>query len=131
MRCPDCEKFVSYAGEEEPEQELIELNDGEIQAEVRIHKDCAECGSELKEATLNMQAELSAAFQAAHQGAGHDLQIDETPQWIATERTEGKGRGLKTFYGASAAVTVKCSCGASEEVAVEDDIPASTMDELS
>jgi len=55
MRCPDCNKFVSFE-ENEPEVESIDVDgDRNVTATVRIVNSCGECGQELKEATLDME----------------------------------------------------------------------------
>ena len=57
MRCPDCNKFVGNE-ENEPEVESVEVDDeGHVNAEVRIVNACAECGTDLTEATLSMDGE--------------------------------------------------------------------------
>lgn len=66
-------------------------------------------------------------FEAAHESCELEIAVDTE----LTSRTEGKGRGLKTFYGYHAVLSVKCSCGhvfADEEHG--DDMQASQMDEL-
>lgn len=54
MRCPDCQKMVSY---DEPQLELQDedISGGEFSCNVRIILPCAECGGELKECTLEFQ----------------------------------------------------------------------------
>jgi hypothetical protein len=47
-----------------------------------------------------------------------------------TSRTEGKGRGLKTFYGYHAVIRVTCACGHFEaEGEASEDMQASCMEE--
>lgn len=60
----------------------------------------------------------------------HELEIEEESS-ERTNRTEGKGRGRKTFYGASVEYRVNCSCKGFEFAGIlEDDIQASGMDDL-
>lgn len=66
-RCPDCNKFVSYDdGDVDVQSEDVES--GEVRVEVRIVKTCAECGTELREATLD----LSHAFEHDCESPTHD-----------------------------------------------------------
>ena len=55
MRCPDCNKFVSF-DEADPEVNTLGIDeDGQVNAEVRIVNTCADCGTELKEITFEME----------------------------------------------------------------------------
>jgi uncharacterized protein (DUF983 family) len=139
MRCPDCQKFVSYSGDETPELDgSIELDEstGSITATVRIHKDCGECGTELKEATLELEASADDAFMKAHgpdAEGEHELQFDEMAEPEATETRDNPGRPAryqKTLFGATLDVTVTCStCGDETHVTLADSVPASSLDE--
>lgn len=136
MRCPDCNKFVSY-DEADPEVNDLEISDdGTVTAEVRIVNTCGGCGQDLKEATLDFSEEVDVS---AHSGEGHDLSVEES----SCERTQRSGyfkkgvfvpaggRYAKTFYGASLSYTVTCSCseGFKIEGVLEDDVQASGMDD--
>jgi hypothetical protein len=60
MRCPSCQKFVSYG---EPEVEVTdyaeEADDDTVTAEVQVSLACQECGEALKEATLEAQGQVA------------------------------------------------------------------------
>jgi hypothetical protein len=74
MRCPDCNKFVSF-DEADPEVNDLDVSDnGSVTASVRIVNTCAECGTELKEAMLELE---ESPDLAAHIGEGHTLSIGE------------------------------------------------------
>lgn len=132
-RCGDCNKFVSY-DQQDPEVEDLEVSDsGEVTAAVRIVNACDQCGTELRESTLEMSVDLSERL-AGHLGSdegAHELAAEETSS-ERTERQEGRGRGARTFYGAKVEFKVTCSCGELEEVTgdLEDDVQASSMDEV-
>lgn len=128
-RCPDCAKFVSLE-QGEPEVNELTLDDGMITATVRIANCCAECGTEVTEADLEWEAELEGDV-SGHEGDGHALKIDEA-DCAPTMRTEGKGRGTKTFYGAEISYSVTCSCGKLGEItgSLNDDVQASDMENL-
>ena len=67
-RCPDCNKFVSYDEDYEPEVSDEAVNiDGEgedatatITATIRIALPCAECSTELAETSLDWEYEITA-----------------------------------------------------------------------
>lgn len=156
MRCPDCNKFVSNDAESDPEVEEIEITEeptaavppnaeegsgavdshpGQVTARVRITVNCAECSTELKEHNFETEAELPEAV-VDHVGEGHELSVEEESS-ERTERSEGKGRGTRQFYGYQLTAKVTCSCGklgedgAGEELVFEDDVQSSHMNELS
>ena len=139
MRCPDCNKFVSF-DEADPEVNTLEINeDGVVTAEVRIVNNCAECGTELKEATLEMEHDHSAECEE-HKGDGHELSVEES----SSERdsrsgyfkkgvfTPAYGRYAKTLYSATVSYVITCSCSDEWKVEgdVSDEIQASHMDEM-
>jgi phage FluMu protein Com len=128
MRCPDCNKFVSY---DEPQCELgsVEIIDNELLANVTVTLNCAECGTTLKDAEIETSATIE-----------HTCIEDVKKEWNKTEpfkegseqyeivddgepfgesRTQtidrnGKpiksSRYMKTFYGFSMESEIKCNC---------------------
>src|SRR4051812_40034489 len=119
MRCPDCQKFVSLEMQD-PEVSNLEVehippettDQGvphmfRITGEVRIVRNCAECGRELKEATLEIDQEVELgedvpARDWAEFAKVHDLDnayVDESPAVDQIE--EGGGRYAKSYFGAS------------------------------
>jgi hypothetical protein len=139
MRCPDCNKFVPLDTEGDPEVELeADETTGEVTGTVRIVNACGECGAELTEAVFDVDVDFPAAeahtVEMAKQdpedkGEAHVLELED-PSADRTDRSEGKGRGTKTFYGAEADLVVKCRCGFTETKPWSDDIQASHMDEM-
>lgn len=132
MRCPDCTKFVSMETGD-PEVNNVEVDDsGHVTAEVRIVRNCADCGTELKSADFTLEGDVDAEFADAHSGEGHTLEAEEGDS-EATERSEGRGRGLRSFYGVELQVNVKCGCKAEEadetSITLADEMQASAMDE--
>lgn len=153
MRCPDCNKFVSLELGEEPEAEL-EVSDGVVTGTVQIVRNCADCGTELKEATFDVEVTLPTLVEHANEIAAarearekehkdkevagetpsmdededeHDMEV-EVDECQATE--EGGGRYKKSYYGVDVTFTAKCSCGKEEQGSFEDKIAASHMDEV-
>lgn len=104
-RCPSCERFVSIdIGE--PEVEELDIDEATIYCKIRLTKCCTECGEELEEAIL--ETEESEVTFCNHEGS---LEIEEDGV-ESYDRTEGKGRGMKTFYGAIVGYKVTCDeCG--------------------
>jgi len=129
MRCPDCNKFVGNE-ENEPEVESVEVDDeGHVNAEVRIVNACAECGTDLTEATLSMDGEAD-TIPCSCKPEDRELEAEEAGSERSV-RIEGKGRGTKTFYGATLDVTVRCGkCNKEWTVTMEDEIQASGMDQV-
>jgi hypothetical protein len=125
MRCPSCCRFVALDTDVEPELDLAASADG-VSVSARIINACAECGEELREATLEMHCEVDLA---AHE----DHELEASAEAERTSRTEGRGRGTKTFYGCSGVAVVRCACRKEplvENLTFADDIQASSMDEL-
>ncbi len=137
MRCPDCNKFVGLDTEAEPEVDLdVDLETGEVTGSVRIMNACQDCGTELTEATFDVDEEFPEAEEHlkkyADPDAGdekHELEMEDALS--RDERSQGKGRGTRTFYGALGTITVKCSCNKSWSKDWSDEVQASHMDELS
>jgi len=125
MRCPDCSKFVSLELQE-PEENSAEFDPqtGTIEAEYRLVRNCADCGTELKETTISLSGEVDVA---EHQGEGHEL----TAEFTAEATEDGGGRYAKSYFGVSCICTVTCSCGELDEnVDMSDKVAASEMEEL-
>lgn len=127
MRCPDCNKFVSMDSDVDPEAEDPEIDaaSNSATASVRIVNACADCGTELKDATLELEFTLDDADK--HDEEGHELEGEI--ECDRTSRSTGKGRGTRTFYGVDAKLTVTCSCGWTCEATTSEEVQASSMDE--
>lgn len=132
MRCDQCNKFAAYDDSTEPEVDLnFDADTGDVNAQVRIVLTHDECGQELKEASFDFEETVPSEILAEHKGDGHDLDIDQGNAELTT-RGEGRGRYMKTFYGALVEVSVTCECS-QEPIwshCFEDDVQASHMDEL-
>lgn len=140
MRCPDCSKFVSLEmSDPEIDGELEIDEEGTVTGSVRIVRCCAECGTELKEATLDFEwAPPEADIK------GHINKEGEDKHSLAVEEDgiegleEGGGRYAKSYYGATVNFRVTCSCDEAKEIAdrwtldgtMSDKIAASHMEEM-
>jgi hypothetical protein len=89
MRCPDCNKFVSFE-QGEPEAEL-EASGASLTGTIRIVLTCQECSTELKESTFDVEQDLQddaeSAIIAALSGLTPSVTAtdEERQAWDATE----------------------------------------------
>lgn len=136
-RCNDCNKFVSYDTETEPEENSADEapdSDGVVNCEVRISNNCAECGTEMREASFDLSFDFSGAEFDNHKPQEEDEEESEHELEVSIDyerdvRTEGSGRRLRTFYTVRATAHLSCKCGWSDSRTAEDEIQASAMDE--
>lgn len=147
MRCPECNKFATYAEPDEPEANLEVDDEGRVSGDVRVVLTSECCGAELKEALFDVadKLEVMEAFKKHKADAkakddeantpederdDHELELEEEVE--SSTRTEGKGRRAKEFRGYHATLTIKCSCGETIEDGAEisDDASVAHMDEL-
>ena len=125
MRCPDCNKFVGIEMAD-PELDLSLLED-EVSGSVRLVQTCAECGTELAEAELNIEI----PFEFKH-SEGCDGQLELSDEEASnSDRFEGKGRGARHFYGVDFTATVSCpKCGVKQMIEGSDEEQSSSFDQL-
>jgi RecJ-like exonuclease len=140
MRCPDCNKFVSFDTDTEPEVDDLEVDEsGRVTGTVRIVNTCAECGAELKEATFDLEIDLVNECEDHVNEEGkdspHSLEV-ESDSAERTEREDGKpgtpARYRRHYYGAEVRVTVTCDCDTAFKAEGEwsDDVQGSGMEEM-
>ena len=151
MRCPDCNKFVAY-DEAEPEidDDSPEVGDGNISFNVRIVNNCADCGTELKEASFDPEVSFDEEIIKAHTGNDHELSVEISdaervqdsepkPKQVKDRKTGEikmkypNPRYVKTLYGFACDVYLYCKCTPDvslETLHAEDYVTASGMDEL-
>jgi hypothetical protein len=141
MRCPDCNKFVPFDTETDPETDVSVDDDGAVSGTVRIVNTCEECGQELKDTTFDVDVDLSAEFaehKKEHPKEKHNLTLDFEPS--RTDRMENKDRRGKTIknsrymkhmYGAEGEIILTCSCDKWEHRETwSDEVAGSGMEEL-
>jgi DnaJ-class molecular chaperone len=63
MRCPQCNKFVSFDTDAEPEEESTDVDGTDFTATYRRVLMCAECGDELKEASIELTHDFDDAIE--------------------------------------------------------------------
>lgn len=145
MRCPDCGIFVSYGGDFEPEIDDEGINENELRGEVRVVLDCADCGGELKELSMEYEVEIEHDCPAAGTGAEneedhkdqYEIQSTSTQFTDRRQTTDRHGKPIRnpryqrTYYGAEITTTIKCNkCGEEFDVDTKVEDMASSFEEM-
>lgn len=149
MRCPDCNKFVSFDSDSDPEIELELSDEFNVTGTVRIVNNCSECSQELKDATFDVDVDFADDVHAHWKEhgwkgkgagpAGHremDLTDDGGSRSDEYQTTDRRGKPIrnpryqKHLYGATVTITVECECGETFEREWSDSVQASGMEEL-
>jgi hypothetical protein len=117
-------------GEIEVNEATIE--DKTVSVEVRIVRNSACCGDEMKEYTFNTDVEIEGDLAAKMDeilkaDANAEFEVEEEG---AEPLEEGGGRYAKSYYGFEMTVKVTHGGNTIGEVAVTDKVAASGMDEL-
>lgn len=142
MRCPDCEKMVSYG---DPEMEVLseEVDEnGSVSVTIRMALTCADCGIELKdnefELSTGVEHECSPKEgEKEEKEFEFELELDD-PEFIEDyqPKTDKKGkltpkRYQKHFYGVTIMGRVTCNrCGEELPIEMSDECQASGFNEL-
>lgn len=131
-RCSSCNKFVSLDDSSDADVGTLEIDEeGNISGDAHIENQCGDCGQEVTEADLELEGECKEAGEhvASEQKGLHEVSVEEEGQ-NRTQRSTGKGRGCRTFYGVEVECLVSCSCGATfKSVTAKGEVQASGMDE--
>lgn len=101
-RCENCNKFVSF---DDPEINVDsdDVNWGServinVTVSVCVNRNCSDCGSTLRTATFDIEHEIKLTPEDAPIAEGAEITLDlEDPE--ENSRSEGKGRGMKSFIG--------------------------------
>lgn len=130
MRCPSCNKFVSFDTEVEPEENSLEVDaEGNVEASYRRVLTCQECGEELKECEF----ELSHAIEAS-ECSSPEAGADKHHEWeVAADDVQPTETqvGRKTRYGVLVHVSATCNrCDATAEFDMADEASAGSFEEL-
>lgn len=96
MRCPDCNKFVSYSLDEEPEEngdfEASHENENTVKVTGEVDRplNCADCGTELKRGTLEFDIDVTINHteECEARSAGEWVDPDSDPEEDAPEEAE-------------------------------------------
>lgn len=145
MRCPDCNKMVSYG---DPEFEVLSEDvgeDGDVSSTVRMALTCADCGTELKDNEFELSAQVSHECleeklkerKEEDQGEGFELELDDpelTEEYKPRTNKQGKPvpmRYQKHFFGVKLTGKIICNrCGEEISVEMEDECQTSGFNEL-
>jgi hypothetical protein len=111
--------------------------EGTVTGQVRIVRVCAECGTELKEATLDLEQSVDIPDTHVNK-EGEDLHTLEVEEDGCEGIEEGGGRYAKSYYGAEVGFVVRCSCDEAKPLtdrwsvtgSMSDKVAASHMDEM-
>jgi hypothetical protein len=104
MRCPDCSKFVAFDTEVDPEENGDEAISGSsFTATYRRVLNCADCGTELKSAEIEVEIDLSGAENWTDDCLGSEealaaaeaCAVCAAPQANHTTEHEFKGSGVR------------------------------------
>lgn len=140
-KCPSCPQFTSKDTDTDPEGELEVDAIGVINGDIRIVNTCAECGTELEEATFQIEVDLSAQaaghFKVEHEDKEQELSVqfdvsrtDEISRKDRNGKPIANPRYQKRMYGVEGEVRLICDeCGVeiySEKFA--DSVQASGME---
>jgi hypothetical protein len=137
-RCNDCNKFVSLDTDVEPEETSSTLSfsgdestgiTADYDVDIRIVNNCADCGTELKDADLNVSGSFD-LDASEYEQEYRDQWYIEVEGLSRTERG-GAGRYDKKYYGFEGTVVLKDGNGEElERTEVSEDEQASGMNDL-
>ena len=121
--CPNCAKMVALEFQD-PEEESLELDveSRKVTGQVRIVRQCADCGTDMKEATLDLEVEIPKCC-----GKG----LEDEVELVLNRLEEGGSRYQKSYFGAEGEIKAKCKCGQPLAVQWSDKVAASEMEECS
>ena len=142
MRCPDCNKFVSFDTETDPELSEAVDADGIVMVETRIVNPCAECGTELTSAEfsveINLAKEVDTHRESCAKCKASDEDLSVTVEGSRNDRRQthdrnGKpirnSRYQKQFYGAEVTAEIEMPCGETFSGSSTEEVQASSMEE--
>lgn len=137
MRCDQCGRYVAFDSEVEPEVDVtIEYDEKKnvlVQGSVRIVNQCAECGSEMTEATFDVDEVILLSHEKGCKTDEDEPEYDEpTAERFDDYVPPGRpARYQKHEYGASMDVEVSCAdCEVKGSLTWSDQIQSSGMDPL-
>ena len=132
MRCPDCMKFVGLETEVPEPNVDLEIDWAEDGASlsligtVRVVRNCADCGTELKGADFDIELSDVAVVGAPVPEAERE---NVTAEAEVSETESGGGRYKKNLVGFSGTATVMLGERVLATAAVEDNMAASQFEE--
>lgn len=134
-RCSDCNRFVSYGESEiEVDTEIVD-DDGVITANVEIMLTCADCGTPIKSASLEADAQLEHECDGDVEGDRYEIvKVSSSPtdrQVTSRNVKPLNRRAWRSFYGAEIEFKVHCNvCGADLSASASVEEQASVFEEI-
>jgi phage FluMu protein Com len=141
MRCPECNKFVSYEDPPEAEEQSTEIgfddegNEGKVEGLIRIVLRCADCSTELRDADIDYEQTFEHECKGEEVG-DWSAEFDSAEGFSRLEDTDSRGkkirsvRYMKTFYGADVSISAVCpKCGETVQIDVRVEEQASSFNE--
>ena len=150
MRCPDCNKFVSY---DEPQCEVnsVDVSGTDVHASVTVSLNCQDCGGTLKDAEIEADAEIVHVCKPKkernkewkpnpeYKDGDDQFEADDGGEAEGSSRIQDTDRNgkpiksaryMKTFYGFTLEAEVRClKCGEPFTVSLEGEEQASGFNE--
>jgi len=144
MRCPDCNKFVSF---DEPQCELqsVDVSGEEVTAQVSIRLNCAECGNTLKDAEVEALATIVHTCEAdgkpdeGWKEGDEQFEVENDGEPEGCDRYQDKDRHgkpikssryMKHFYGFTLETGLHCcKCGENFGINLEGEEQAGSFNE--
>jgi hypothetical protein len=150
MRCPDCNKFVSY---DEPQCEVgsVELDGDTVRANVTVQLNCQECSQTLKDAEIEAETQIEHVCKPEaerekdqkpdpdYKEGDDQFEVENDGDAEGSSRLEDKDRNgkqikhyryMKTFYGFTLDTEIRCrKCGECFPVTLEGEEQASGFNE--
>jgi hypothetical protein len=139
MRCPDCNKFVGLeTGEPEAELDVEVADDNQsahVTGTVRVFRNCADCGVELKETTFEIDEEVDLKDHKIDEQAEVDGATVDAGAVEATESGGGRYKKNMIGYTLTYCIDIPWKLGKKEgtvthEETIEDSVQASAFDEM-
>ena len=150
MRCPDCNKFVSY---DEPQCEVVsvELDGDSVRASVTVQLNCQECSQILKDAEIEAETTIEHICKPEaerekdqkpdpdYKDGDDQFEVESDGDAEGSSRLEDKDRNgkqikysryMKTFYGFTLYTEIRCrKCGEVFTVSLKGEEQASGFNE--
>jgi len=105
IRCPECRKFARLEPGDVQVDGIDVDADGVISGVVRILGICADCGEELAEGMADFDGQIDDDLVEEHTGEGHELLAEDEDA-----KSEVRGSGRNTEYGAIVTYAIRCKC---------------------
>jgi hypothetical protein len=116
MRCSDCNKFVSFDDTNEPEADDADVDaEGHVSGTVRVYLTCAECGTELKEASFDLNVDMTEEV-AAHVKTMAEAKGDKLADVVTKAEADGADaeQAKADFEDAHEACELECEVEAEQ-----------------